>query len=337
MMEFRILGSLEAADGARGMALGGAKQKAVLAILLLHPGEPVSVDRLVDELWGEEPPDTAVKTVQVYVSRLRKELGDGVLLTRGGGYVLDIEPDQLDAARFERLAAAGRERLEHGEATIARDLLQRALDTWSGPPLADFAYEQFAQAEIARLGELRLLTLEERIEADLALGRHASLVPELETLVREHPAPRAPARTAHARPLPLRAPGGCARELPGRSARVRRTARARAKPRASGPRAVDSPAGSRTRRATPPAALSPVGSRRRGGVLIGFGGAILLFAAVAAVFAAGDEASDPERATGDSLAVIDPESNRLADTVPTGVRPGRRRRRRRIHLGRKPG
>ena len=97
MMDFRILGSLEVADGSRRMSLGGAKQKAVLAILLLHRGEPVSVDRLVDELWGEAPPDTAVKTVQVYISRLRKELGDGVLLTRRGGYVLDIEPDHLDA------------------------------------------------------------------------------------------------------------------------------------------------------------------------------------------------------------------------------------------------
>ena len=133
------------------MSLGGAKQKAVLAILLLHRGEPVSVDRLVDELWGEAPPDTAVKTIQVYISRLRKELGDGVLLTHRGGYVLDIEPDHLDAGRFERLGTDGREALEGDDPGRARGLLQEALDMWRGPPLADFAYEQFAQPEIARL------------------------------------------------------------------------------------------------------------------------------------------------------------------------------------------
>jgi YVTN family beta-propeller protein len=321
MMEFRILGSLEAADGARGMALGGAKQKAVLAILLLHRGEPVSVDRLVDELWGESPPDTAVKTVQVYVSRLRKELGDGVLLTRRGGYVLDVEPDQLDSARFERLATDGREALERGDARQARDLLQEGLDTWRGPPLADFAYEQFAQPEIARLGELRLLTLEERIEADLALGRDSALVPELETLVREHPARERlraqlvlalyrSGRQADALASYQDARRAFAERLglePSRELQALEQAILRQDP------ALDAPARRRP--------SAPVSSRRRGGVLVAVGGAILLIAAVAAVFAAGDDASDPERATGNSLAVIDPDSNRLVDTIPTGVRP----------------
>jgi DNA-binding SARP family transcriptional activator len=114
MMQFRILGSLEVAKDGRPIALGGTRQRAVLAILLLHRREVVSVDRLVDELWGERSPGTATKTVQVYVSRLRKELGEGVLLTRGGGYMLDIEPEQLDAARFERLAQEGRHALERG-------------------------------------------------------------------------------------------------------------------------------------------------------------------------------------------------------------------------------
>jgi YVTN family beta-propeller protein len=321
MIDFRILGPLEAMDGTRRMSLGGAKQQAVLAILLLNHGEVVSVDRLVDELWGEEPPDTAVKTVQVYVSRLRKELGDGLVVTRGSGYVLDIEPGQLDAARFERLADAGRERLEHGEATAARDLLQRALDTWSGSPLADLAYEEFAQAEIARLGELRLLTLEERIEADLALGRHASLVPELETLVRDHPARERlraqlmlalyrSGRQADALASYQEARRAFAEHLglePSRELQALEQAILQQDPE------LDAPPRRRP--------SAPMGSRRRGGVLIGVGGAVLLVAAVAAVFAAGDEAADPERATGDSLAVIDPKSNRLVDTIPTGVRP----------------
>src|SRR5215207_8389613 len=172
MIEFRKLGPLEAEDEGRLVPLGGSKQRAVLAILLLHRGEAVSVDRLVDELWGEQPPDTATKTVQVYVSRLRKELGHDVVITRGGGYVLDIEPGQLDAEGFERLTLEGRE----------------ALDLWRGPPLADLAYERFAQSHIARLEELRLVALEHRIEAGLALGNHAALIPQLETLVREHPA-----------------------------------------------------------------------------------------------------------------------------------------------------
>src|SRR4051812_27825163 len=174
-MEFRILGSLQVLAGERLIPLGGAQQREVLAILLLHRGEVVSVDRLVDELWGERPPDTATKTAQVYVSRLRKALGDGVVLTRGGGYLLEVRPEQIDAARFERIAADGGAALRHGNAPDARRLLGRALDLWTGAPLDDLAYESFAQGEIARLEELRLATLEQRIEADLALGDHAKV------------------------------------------------------------------------------------------------------------------------------------------------------------------
>ena len=166
------------------------------------------MDRLADELWGERSPDTATKTVQVYVSRLRKELGQDVVLTRNGGYVLDVEPEQLDAERFERLTAGGREALERGEAASASELLRQALDLWRGPPLADLAYEPFAQRHIAQLEELRLVALEHRIEADLALGDHAALIPELETLVRDHPARGTPTRAAHPRALPLRAADG---------------------------------------------------------------------------------------------------------------------------------
>src|SRR5829696_1573169 len=123
-MELRILGTLEALDGGRELPLGGARQRAVLAILLLHRGEVVSVDRVVDELWGGRPPDTATKTVQVYVSRLRKELGEGVLVTRGGGYALEVDADELDAARFERLAGEGREALDRGDPSGAADTLR---------------------------------------------------------------------------------------------------------------------------------------------------------------------------------------------------------------------
>ncbi len=187
-VEFRILGSLDVLVDGRPVSLGGARQRAVLAILLLHRGEAVSVDRVVDQIWGERPPETATKTVQVYVSRLRKVLGEGVLVTRGGGYALEVDADRVDAERFARLAEDGRNALERGDPRNASEQLRAALDLWRGPPLADFAYEPFAQNDTARLEEMRLAVTEDRIDAELALGRHAALVPELESLVEEHPA-----------------------------------------------------------------------------------------------------------------------------------------------------
>jgi len=189
-MEFRVLGPLEARDGERTMSLGGARQRALLAILLLHAGEVVSVDRLIDELWGEEPPATAAHTIQVFVSRLRKALEPGGfdrLLTRAPGYLLELEPDELDLSRFERLVERARGEAASGSSSAAAATLRDALALSRGPALADFAFEPFAQAPAARLEELRLATLEERIDADLACGRHAELVGELEALVREHP------------------------------------------------------------------------------------------------------------------------------------------------------
>ena len=186
-MEFRILGSLQVLVDERLIPLGAAQQREVLAILLVHRGGVVSVDRIVDELWGERPPERATKTVQVYVSRLRKALGDGVLVTRGGGYALELSGDSVDADRFRRLGDEGRTALDNGDPRRARETLTAALDLWRGPPLADFAYEAFAENEVARLAELRLVALENRGEADLALGQHAALVSELELLVREHP------------------------------------------------------------------------------------------------------------------------------------------------------
>ena len=150
--------------------LGGPKQRALLAILLLCRGEAVSSDRLIDQLWGERPPATAAKTLQGYVSHLRKALGNEVLLTRGGGYLLAVSPDQVDAECFEAMAADARRALVVGDASGARELLGSALGLWRGEPLADLAYEPFAQGEIARLEEARLAALEDRIDADLMLG-----------------------------------------------------------------------------------------------------------------------------------------------------------------------
>jgi YVTN family beta-propeller protein len=320
MMQFRILGSLEVAKDGRPVTLGGTRQRAVLAILLLHRGEVLSVDRLVDALWSERSPDTATKTVQVYVSRLRKELGDGVVLTRGGGYLLDVEPEQVDAARFERLAQEGRTALERGDVPAARDLLGEALGLWRGPPLDDLTYEEFAQAEIARLDELRLGTLEERIEADLALGRHSELVPELEALVREHPArERLRAQLILALYRSGRQADALASYRDARRALVdelgvepSRELQALEQAILNQDPAIDGP--SRRR-------LGLERGGRRAAALITVGGALLLLAAVSAVVATSGGGPDPKRAYANSLAVIDPASNRVVATVPTGIRP----------------
>jgi DNA-binding SARP family transcriptional activator len=173
-MDFRILGPLEVARDGEPLALGPAQQRAPLAVLVLHRGEVVSVDRLVDELWGERAPGAAAKTVQVYVSQLRKALGAGVIVTQGRAYRLVAAPGQVDAVKFEALCAEGRRALAGGDAARAKERLCAALGLWRGEPLADFAYEPFAQAEIARLHEARLTALEDRIEADLASGPAAS-------------------------------------------------------------------------------------------------------------------------------------------------------------------
>jgi DNA-binding SARP family transcriptional activator/streptogramin lyase len=186
-IEFRILGPLEASRRGQPLELGVGKQRALLVLLLLRAGEVVSTDRLIDALWGERPPPSALNSVHIYVSQLRKALGNGRLETHGRGYLLALEPEQLDLGRFERLLVDGRGLLAAGEADRAAEGLRAALGLWRGPALSDVAFEPFAQAEIARLEELRLAALEERIEADLVLGRHAELVPELEGLVREHP------------------------------------------------------------------------------------------------------------------------------------------------------
>jgi len=189
-MEFRILGPLEVLDGERPLRLAGTKQRAVLALLLLHANEVVSSDRLIDEVWGEEPPRTGANALQARVSQLRKALApaaDDILVTRASGYLLRVEPGQLDAERFGRLTDEGRRALASGDAETSGEVLREALSLWRGPTLADFLYEPFAQGEIARLEEARLACLEQRIEADLALQRHGELVGELEALIAANP------------------------------------------------------------------------------------------------------------------------------------------------------
>ena len=193
-MEFRILGPVEAVAAGRVIRLGGGRQRALLALLLLHANQRLSSERLLDELWGERPPATAVKTVQMHISRLRRALAqavpngsDGLVLTREHGYELRLDPERLDAHRFERFVAEGRSELAADRPQPARSRLEEALTLWRGEPLGDLAYEPFAQREIARLEELRMAARELLVEARLALGGHAELVGELERLVVEHP------------------------------------------------------------------------------------------------------------------------------------------------------
>jgi DNA-binding SARP family transcriptional activator len=182
-MDFRLLGPLEVVAEGRPLPLPGGRPRALLALLLLRANQIVPTDRVIDDLWAGEPPPTAPKMVQLYVGDLRKALGGEVLQTVAPGYMLRLEDEDLDLARFERLVATARA----SEPAEAGRLLRDALALWRGPPFGEFAYEAWAQSEIARLEELRLSGFEDRFEADLATGRAVEIVAELERLARDHP------------------------------------------------------------------------------------------------------------------------------------------------------
>jgi DNA-binding SARP family transcriptional activator len=186
-VDFRILGPLEVWHDDRPVRIEGARERALLAFLLLHLGEPISVDRLVDELWGESPPATARKSLQVRVAGLRRTLGGDVVVTRGDAYLISLEPNQLDLRRFEELLSDASHALTGNDPRSATALLDEALSLWRGPPLAGLTYESFAQPAIARLEELLAHAHELNIEALLELGRHTDAITALEELVPAHP------------------------------------------------------------------------------------------------------------------------------------------------------
>jgi DNA-binding SARP family transcriptional activator/DNA-binding beta-propeller fold protein YncE len=194
-MEYRILGPLEVTDDGRTIRVAGAKQRALLAVLLVHANEVVSRDRLIDELWGDHPPDTAAAALQVHVSQLRKALerrddADGepetYIVTKPPRYVLRVRDGEVDLHRFEHLVREGRNALRADRPEVAASHLREALALWRGAPLAEFDSAPSVTIERSRLEELRLAALEDRVEAELRLGEHATLIPELEALVREH-------------------------------------------------------------------------------------------------------------------------------------------------------
>ena len=186
-MRVRILGPFHLEDGGRRITIGGVRQRAVLADLVLHANEVVPSEQLLVELWGEDSPPSAANALQAAISRLRRVLPAGRLVTTGPGYMLRLFPAELDVAQFEQLIFEGRDALAAGAAAEAVQLLDQAMTLWRGPPLADFRYEPFAQAEIARLEELQLACLEERNEAHLALGSASALTAELGRMVTDHP------------------------------------------------------------------------------------------------------------------------------------------------------
>src|SRR5947209_7339028 len=189
-MEYRILGPLEVADEGEPVPLGRLKERLVLAVLLLHANDFVSRERLIDELWGESPPPTARKAVNVYVSQLRKALtrnGRDPIATEDGGYRIGVGADELDVAHMQHLLASARERAAAGELEAAVELLREALALWRGPTLAGLLLESRGRDEVAQLDELRLTALMDRIDCDLALGRHEDALGELQVLVGEHP------------------------------------------------------------------------------------------------------------------------------------------------------
>jgi YVTN family beta-propeller protein len=304
-MEFRVLGPLEVVEDGRRLRLGSGRQLALVGLLLVHANEAFSVDRLVDELWGESPPPTAAKIVRNYVSLLRRELGDR-LVTRPPGYLLRVEPGELDRERLEQA-------IDSGDV----EQLTQALALWRGQPLAQFAYEPFAQAEIARLEELHVGALEARIDAELALGRHAGVIAELEALVRQHPhrerltaqlmlALYRAGRQTEALEAYRRLREGLDRELgiePGPELRELE-------------RKILNQDESLGR--PPPAAAA---GRRRALALVA-GAAGLLAIASVGFLATRDSANGLPGVSPNYVGVIDPAANTIVAAVPVGSRPG---------------
>ncbi|MFL6030620.1 MAG: BTAD domain-containing putative transcriptional regulator, partial [Gaiellaceae bacterium] len=331
-MDFRILGPLEVRNGDRELSLGGRQQRALLALLLLHANEVVPVDRIIDELWHEKPPPSATKSVQALVARLRRMLegepstrngdaGDnGTVVTRSHGYVLTVAPGELDLDRFESLLEEGRRALAAGRAAEASATLRQALALWRGPALAEFAHNSFAHVEIARLDVLRLSGLEELIEADLAAGRSAELIAEVGALVAAHPL-----RERLRRQLML------AFYRSGRQAEALQVYQETRRLLVDELGIEPSPALQQLERSIlvqdaslePPAQVRAEHERsmRRGHAFAGVASLLAVAAGLIAFVTTRSEPSPEVRVLANSLAVIDPESNRIERQIAVGARP----------------
>jgi DNA-binding SARP family transcriptional activator/streptogramin lyase len=318
-MQIRILGSLEVSDDGRVVELGAGRQRALLALLALRPREIVGTDRLIDELWGSTAPATAPKALQNLVSQLRRSLGGAAIETVAPGYRLPLADEDLDARRFERLAAEGR-RLLDDDPRRAAQTLREALGLWRGSALADFAYEDFAQHEIARLDELRLGAIEDRIEADLATGRAAELVSELETLVSANPLRE---RVRGQLMLALYRSGRQAEALETyREGRAVLQAELGLEPGAA-LRELEQAILNQDPALGPPPKLprpAPTSRRRRAAIGAFVAAAVAIAVVVAAAIATRDDPAPV--VVPNSLVKIDAETNEIVDVVPVGREPG---------------
>jgi len=328
-MEFRILGPLEVRSEGRTVQLGSAKQRALLGVLLLHTNEPVSTTRLVDELWGANPPVTAEKLVQGYVHALRKLIGADRLVTQMPGYRLQLEPTALDLAEFERLAEEARV----AELEDAVELRRRALSLWRGAPLANVVLEGPARHEVAWLAELRLTTQMERIEDELRLGRHAQMIGELEALVAANPYQE---RLCAQLMLALYRSGRQAEALqayqavrrvldddlglqPGQELRDLEASILRQDEELS----LDGGAVREPLRPAEPPVAHVAETRRSRSPRVMLLAPIVVVAAAAAIAAlALRGGAHPVTVPPNSAAVIDPRTNRVVAAVPVGIRPG---------------
>jgi DNA-binding SARP family transcriptional activator/ABC-type branched-subunit amino acid transport system substrate-binding protein/streptogramin lyase len=318
---FSLLGPFRVVDGERTIAVDAPKQRALLVLLLLRRGEPVTVESLCEELWAGEPPATATKAVRVYVAQLRKALGADVVVTEGGGYTLPLDRHETDVERFEGLVGEGRRHLDAQDANRAATVLREALSLWRGPALAELRYEEFAQREVARLEEARLAALGARIEADLALGREDELVPELQALVREHPLRE---RLRWQLMLALYRVGRQAEALDVyRNARrllVEELGIEPSRELQELERAIlaqDASIGVPRRRIRSAA-------RRRPAVLLALGGGLIVAAAAAAVavtLTRSGEGGVSSVVQGNSVAAVDPASGRVVAELPVGATP----------------
>ncbi len=334
-MEFRILGPLEVMDDGRELSIRGKKLQALLALLLLNAGETVSRDRLIAELWGDDPPATAAKTLQVHVSRLRRELGDAVV-TRGGGYSIEVPPHELDLRHFEALVAEGRAALADRRPEAAEARLREALGLWRGQPLPELADEPFAQVELGRLEQIRLDALEDHVEAELSLGRHAQAIETLERLVSRHPyrersrallmlALYRSGRQADALDAYRDARSALVDDLgiePGQQLRELHEAILAQDPAIEGARGAELAApAARTEAARAPRASVPT---RRSLALPAAGLATLLVAAaiLIVVLTEDDDSSQPLTDDSHAVAVIDPDSGRVTRAASVGTNPG---------------
>ena len=332
-MDFCILGPLKVRDDGVELSLGGGKQRALLALLLIHPNESLSTDRLIDELWDEPPPPTAAKILQNYVSQLRRVVGDDRLQTQAGGYALQVGPGELDVDRFRKGFEEGKRAQAAGDAERASLLLHDALALWRGSPLADFAYEPFARDEIARLEDLQLNALIERIDADLALGADVELIGELEALIDRHPLQE---RLRGQLMLALYRGGRQAEALqvyqdtrrtfveelglePGQGLQRLEQSILTHDPD------IEPPAAAQSRPAVAGARSSP---SRRGRLVrnqrllvVVLASAAAVAVAAAAIFVWSDHSVPATPITGNAVAIIDPRSNRVTGQIAVGAGP----------------